>query len=88
MTRDDIAACKERISEALGIMESVADEQAEVCVLIALREVMDDLIQIELWQRHQGKVIHLGMPASRSGQARPAIPPHGWGPESSPLLPD
>jgi hypothetical protein len=59
MNREDIAKCKGHIDEALGIMEREADTQPEVHVLIALREIMDDITWLETYGQMAGNVVRL-----------------------------
>ncbi len=59
MNREDIVKCKGHIDEALGIMEREADTQPEVHLLIALREVMEDIEWLELHGQQAGNVVRL-----------------------------
>ncbi len=59
MNREHIEACKKHIGEALRIMEDVADTQPEVHLLIALREVMEDLVCLEMREQLSGTVVRL-----------------------------
>ena len=52
MNRQDIEKCKQHIGEALSILEREADAQPEVRLLIALREVMEDI----QWLDQNGEV--------------------------------
>ncbi len=59
MNREDIAKCKEHIDGALDIMERVADTQPEVHLLIALREIMEDIAWLETHGQMAGNVVRL-----------------------------
>ncbi len=59
MNREDIAKCKEHIGGALLIMEREADTQPEVHLLIALRELMEDIEWLELHGQVSANVVRL-----------------------------
>jgi len=59
MNREDIEKCKEHIEGALHIMEREADTQPEVHLLIALREVMQDIEWLELYGQVSANVVRL-----------------------------
>jgi hypothetical protein len=59
MTRDEIRQCKGHVDEALGIMERLADTQPEVHVLIALRELMQDIVWLETCDAPLENVVRL-----------------------------
>ncbi len=59
MNREDIAKCKEHIGGALLILEREADTQPEVHLLIALREVMEDIEWLELHEAVSANVVRL-----------------------------
>ncbi len=59
MNREDIAKCKEHIDGALHILEREADTQPEVHLLIALREVMEDIEWLELHGEVSANVVRL-----------------------------
>jgi hypothetical protein len=59
MNREDLEKCKQHIDEALSIMERVADTQPEVHVLIALRELREDISWLETYAEQAGNVVRL-----------------------------
>ncbi len=59
MNREDVMACKGHIMRALGIMEREADTQPEVHVLIALREVLEDIEWLESYGQQSENVVRL-----------------------------
>jgi hypothetical protein len=59
MNREDLEMCKYHIDEALGIMERVADTQPEVHVLIALRELREDIAWLETYGEQSENVVRL-----------------------------
>jgi hypothetical protein len=59
MNREDLDKCKQHIDEALLIMERVADTQPEVHVLIALREIREDIAWLESYGEQAGNVVRL-----------------------------
>jgi hypothetical protein len=59
MNREDLDKCKQHIDEALLIMEGVADTQPEVHVLIALREIREDIAWLETYGEQAGNVVRL-----------------------------
>jgi len=59
MNREDIAKCKQHIDEALYVLEREADTQPEVHLLIALREVMQDIEWLEAHAQVPANVVRL-----------------------------
>lgn len=59
MNRQDLAKCKQHIDEALYILEREADTQPEVRLLIALREVMEDIQWLETSGQVPANVVRL-----------------------------
>ncbi len=59
MNGEDIAKCKEHIDGALHILEREADTQPEVHLLIALREVMEDIEWLESHGQDSANVVRL-----------------------------
>ncbi len=59
MNREELAKCKQYIDGALGIMERVADTQPEVHLLIALREVKEDIVWLEDYGAQTANVVRL-----------------------------
>ncbi len=59
MNCEDIAKCKQHIDEALYILEREADTQPEVHLLIALREVMEDIAWLETHADVSANVVRL-----------------------------
>jgi hypothetical protein len=59
MNREDLEKFKQHIDEALCIMERVADTQPEVHVLIALRELREDIAWLETYGEQAGNVVRL-----------------------------
>jgi hypothetical protein len=59
MNREDLEKCKQHIDEALSIMEREADTQPEVHVLIALRELREDIAWLETYGEQAGNVVRL-----------------------------
>jgi hypothetical protein len=59
MNREDLESCKQHIDEALSIMERVADTQPEVHVLIALREIREDIAWLETYGEQTENVVRL-----------------------------
>ncbi len=59
MNGEDIAKCKEHIGGALLIMEREADTQPEVHLLIALRELMEDIEWLESHGQVSANVVRL-----------------------------
>ncbi len=59
MNREELAKCKQYIDDALGIMERVADTQPEVHLLIALREIKEDIAWLEDYGGQSANVVRL-----------------------------
>jgi hypothetical protein len=70
MNREDLENCKQHIDEALWIMERVADTQPEVHLLIALRELREDIAWLETCGEQSANVVRLSDVRHLRGIAR------------------